>query len=101
MATPVDPEDVVESVLLTRPGRPGDVVRKVGRVHTDDGDVVALLEGTVRRERTLAGEEVMVEGIDRATALVDRADLPALREGLDRLANRLDGESGGRRSPPI
>lgn len=85
-----DTDAVAESVLLTRPGRPGDVVRKVARLEREDGDVLALLEGTVRRETTLAGEEVLVEGIEEVVELAPLADLDDLRRGLDHLADRVD-----------
>ena len=59
-----DPETVTQSMLVTRPGRPGDQVTKVGRIDDGDDATYVLLTGTVRRERTLASEEVLVEGID-------------------------------------
>lgn len=82
----VDLDSVETSILVTRPGRPGDPVTKVARIAREDGDdVFAVLVGEVRRERTLAGEEVLVEGVERAYELGSDADVDRLIDGLERL----------------
>jgi hypothetical protein len=88
----VDPESVAESVLLTRPGTPGDEIRKLARLR--DRQSIALLEGTVERATTIGGEEVLVEEIDRAVELCDTEDLDTLRDRLAELADRLSAGQG-------
>lgn len=82
----VDLDAVAESTLVTRPGRPGDAVRKVARIERETGtDSFALLVGEVRRERTLASEEVLVEGIETVVELGTADDVDRLLDGLERL----------------
>ncbi|MDR5656428.1 hypothetical protein RH831_04440 [Halodesulfurarchaeum sp. HSR-GB] len=87
MDAPVDPESVAESVLLTRPGTPGDTIRKVARLR--EADSIVLLEGTVSRARTIGGEEVLIEDYDQAVELCQTEDLDSLVTGLEDLADRL------------
>ena len=83
-ASAFDPESVSQSMLVTRPGRPGDRVTKVVRVDGDDSTCV-LLAGTVRRETTLANEAVLVEGIDTVVEIGDEVDLDRLLQGFARV----------------
>lgn len=82
----VDPDSVETSILVTRPGRPGDPVTKVARIARENGEeTLAVLVGEVRRKRTLAGEEVLVEGVESAIELGTDADIDRLIDGLERL----------------
>lgn len=84
----LDPEAVDRSILVTRPGRPGDPVRKVARIdEAGDSDAIALLAGEIRREKTLAGDEVLVEGIDT------RVDI-GIGDDIDRLIDALESLRG-------
>ncbi|MFB6134410.1 MAG: hypothetical protein ABEJ55_05430 [Halanaeroarchaeum sp.] len=87
-----EPAYVERSVLVTRPGRPGDSVLKVARVEGEDGsDAFALLSGEVKRETTLAGDEVLIEDIPTRVDLGSAETVDRLVDALETLTERDDG----------